>query len=602
MPAKSSYTESLEQRTNAFHKYSVGDLGFLVSVLLLTFLVFYPSLYNDFVNWDDDINLLDNPNLTVFNWDAIVGIFSSTIIGNYNPLPIFTFALERHFFGLDPFVFHLNNLLLHLGSVGLVYMIANRVGCTGIGAAIAAAIFAIHPMHVESVAWVSQRKDVLYGFFFLAACYAYLQYLGNEKKGKYLILVYLFFILSCLSKIQAVALPLVLIGLDFLLEKNWKVIMLKDKLGFLLISLTVGLFGIFALNNYGSLDGITFSIIERLAIGAYSFCTYIYKFFLPYHLSAIYAYPTQVSIYYYVCLIPFLAFLYLLYWSFKKNRKYLFFTCWIFFSNIIFVLQFLGAGQAFLADRFSYLSYIGLALGVGYLINKFIVQFPKWRLSIYTVPIFVLLLFANKSIQQSKIWNNSETLWSNAIDLQADAHLAYHNRGLFYSQIKSEDLALADLTKAIRIAPTNANYYNSRATAYINQGLTTLALNDYNQAILMSRKKATFFNHRSVAHAMQGNYQAGLKDLNQAIDHNPLLAEAYLNRALLFAHTQNFEAALNDNLTYLEFFPKAQDIWVEAGMNARIIGKKEAASEYLNHAINLNPNDPNAQEELALLK
>ncbi len=248
MPRKSAMSGSVEPNVNLQGSLDIRNLGVLVSVLILTFLVFFPTLSNGFVNWDDDVNLLQHPYLSEFSWDSVLGIFSSTILGNYNPLPIFSFAIESHFFGQDPFVFHFNNLLLHLVSVCLVFLMTNRIGCSGFGAGIAAAIFAIHPMHVESVAWVSQRKDVLFGLFFLAACLSYLKYIGNGRKGKALIWVYLFFILSCLSKIQAVSFPLVAIGLDFLMEKKWEWTLLKDKIGLLSISLLVGIGGIIALN------------------------------------------------------------------------------------------------------------------------------------------------------------------------------------------------------------------------------------------------------------------------------------------------------------------------------------------------------------------
>ncbi len=602
MFGKSTIPRNTRGFANSLQANKAKDLGILFSVLILTCLVFIPSLSNDFVNWDDDVNLLNNPFVSGLTWQSIYEIFTTTILGNYNPLPILTFAIEQHFFGANPFIFHFNNLLLHLGSVALVYAIANRIGCTGFGAGIAAALFAIHPMHVESVAWVSQRKDVLFGLFLLAAIYSYLKYIENDRKGKGLIFIYLFFILSCFSKIQAVAFPLILIGLDFLMEKKWDWTLLKNKTRFLTISLIVGVGGLVSLNNFGSIDHSLFTFYERIAIGAYSFCIYIVKFIFPGKLAAVYAYPIEIPIYYYYSILPFLLFLYLMYWSVQSNKKRLFFVLWMFFVNIVFLLQFLGAGQAFLADRFSYIPYIGFAIGIGYVINITIEKFPKWQLSSYMLPGLIILFFSIKSFKQSKVWQNSNTLWTHAIEQQPDLHIGYHNRSLYFANLKENTKALSDINKAIALNGTNANYFNSRGKLYVEKGQPQLALKDYNQAISLSPDKPDFYNHRSVAFAMLGNFQEGLTDLDKVLNMDQKYSEAYLNRALIYAHTKQFDKALQDNLSYLEHFPDAQEIWVEAGMNARMIGKKADADQYLKRALSLNPHDPNAMEELALLK
>jgi len=532
------------------------DLWIILSVLLLTIVTFSPTLTNGFVNWDDDVNLVNHPFLETFDWNSILGIFSSTVIGNYNPLPIFTFAIERYFFGLDPFVFHFNNLLLHLISVILVFHLAKRVGCTSISSGIAAGIFAIHPMHVESVAWVTQRKDVLFGLFFLAACLSYLKYVGNGRRGNSVFLVYLFFTLSCLSKIQAVAFPLALLGFDFLLEKRWGWNLLKEKIGLFAISILVGVGGVIALKNFGSLDETNFSILER----------------------------------------------FLLFWSFKNEKKKLFFASWFFIVTIFFVLQFLGAGQAFLADRFSYLPYIGLAIGVGYLIDHLLHDYSKWKMSIIALPIFFLMFFAQQSFHQTQVWNSSESLWTNAINIQPDLHVGFHNRGLYHAKNNSTTNALNDLNQAIRLAPAKANYYNSRGKVYVSRNEPYLALSDYSKAIELTTDEAMFYNHRSVAYSMIGKYSEGLQDVNQALALDPNYADAYLNRALIFAYMHQFDDALQDNLSYLEMHPSAQEIWVEAGMNARMTGNNTSADQYLKRALSLKPNDSNALEELALLR
>jgi len=177
----------------------------ILGILVLTFGLFSPVLNHDFVNWDDPLNILNNPNLRSFDWASIKGIFSSTVIGNYNPLTILTFAIEKAIFGLNPMVFHFNNLLLHLVCIFLVYRIALGLKLTTNTAIIVALLFAIHPMRVESVTWITERKDVLYGAFYLGAIFQYIRYsTAKQKQQKIYWSILALFILSLLSKIQAV--------------------------------------------------------------------------------------------------------------------------------------------------------------------------------------------------------------------------------------------------------------------------------------------------------------------------------------------------------------------------------------------------------------
>ncbi len=143
----------------------------LALILAVVAVVYLPSLDNSFVNWDDDVHLLNNLSVRSLSFDNLKAIFTEKVNGTYIPLTTLSFAIEYHFFGYDPFVYHLTNLVLHLLVICLVYFFALRLGLSLIGAGISALIFGLHPMHVESVAWVTERKDVLYAFFTCVLCF-----------------------------------------------------------------------------------------------------------------------------------------------------------------------------------------------------------------------------------------------------------------------------------------------------------------------------------------------------------------------------------------------------------------------------------------------
>ncbi len=336
--------------------------------LLITAIAFFPSLANDFVNWDDDVNLLDNPNLEAFDWEHIKAIFSSTVMGGYNPLSIFTLAIEKNFFGLNPKVFHTTNLLLHICCVYLVFQILLAMKLSPMAAFIGALLFGIHPMRVESVAWVTERKDVLFGVFYLGAMFTYIQSLLKPKRKNYFLYWTIgLFVFSLLSKIQAVALPLSLLALDYYFKRpiSWK--LLLEKIPYFALSLAVGLLGIYFLSEAKTLDSTTtFNFFERLLIGAYSFCIYGIKLIFPYEMSPLYPYPAKMPWPVYLAPLGVLATLYWFYVAFKKNWRAQVFGLAFFAFNIFFVLQILGAGQGYKADRFTYIPYFGLFFMAAY--------------------------------------------------------------------------------------------------------------------------------------------------------------------------------------------------------------------------------------------
>ena len=189
---------------------------FLPFILLLTSVVFSNTLLNNFINnWDDQGYVLNNNFIKDLNFENFKIIFSTFFQGNYHPLSLISYTIEYKFFGLNPFYFHLSNLIFHLLNVALVYYFIKRLSSNIFVASITSLFFAIHPMHVESVAWISERKDVLYSFFFLLSLNSYCKYKYSEKKNLNLLLSFIFFLLSLLSKPAAVCLPLILVSIDF---------------------------------------------------------------------------------------------------------------------------------------------------------------------------------------------------------------------------------------------------------------------------------------------------------------------------------------------------------------------------------------------------
>ncbi|HKB43192.1 MAG TPA: hypothetical protein VKC90_02345, partial [Chitinophagaceae bacterium] len=261
----------------------------LFIILLIALIAFLPALKAGFV-WDDKNYIQNNPGLHSIN---LKEIFSSYVLGNYHPLTMLSLAIEYHFWGLNEAGYHIINVLLHLLNVILVFyaifLLSNKTGV----ALIAALLFGIHPLHVESIAWASELKDLLYTFFFLASYIFYLKYIKSNK-NKFLFYALLLFMFSLLSKAMAVSLPLLLLLTDYFKGRKINMTILLEKLPFFILAVIFGVVAIHAQKSSHSIQDINiFTFPQRIIFASYGFITYLLKLLVPSHLSAYYPYPIR---------------------------------------------------------------------------------------------------------------------------------------------------------------------------------------------------------------------------------------------------------------------------------------------------------------------
>lgn len=565
---------------------SLKEWQLVAFILLVTFLVFSPALKNDFVNWDDDANITNNPNVSGLNAQCIKGMFSSPVTGGYTPLTSLTFALENEVFGMKPAVFHFNNILLHLFCTLLVFVFMRKMGISLFISFVATLLFGIHPMRVESVAWISERKDVLYGSFYLLAAISYLNYYKSKKQVHYF-LALAAFIIALLSKIQAVTLPLVLVLIDYFLAKEFRFRQLRDKIPFFILSLATGAAGLYVLIHEGELDpGTVLPLFQRHFIGAHTFCAYILKSVFPYPLSAIYPYPAGLSVVYYgsVPLVLLLAFL--IYKS-GKYRKELIFGSLFFFFNVMFMLQIIGAGQALRADRFTYLAYIGLFYLVGWAVS-FLFK-GKWKIWVIIPGVILLSVYGTLSWKRTQVWKNSETLFTDVIRQYPKTLIAYNNLGIYYSDHNQSEKAISAYGKALAINPVGYLLYNNRGEAYFNLGETDKALADMNRALEIKPDYTKALINRGAVRGSQKEFELALTDLDKAISLDDKNLKAYRNRLLVHYSLGNFEKAIPDCTSYLNINPDDADVLNLRGLcYGRLNKNQEALADY-NRCIKLNP-------------
>ncbi len=582
------------------------DLYFILGLLLLTFAVFYNTTNNGFVNWDDDKNFYENIHITSLGsesfWVLTKEIFSSTVIGNYNPLSIWSFLIDMKLFGLeDPAGWHLINILLHLIGVLLVYLIGRKLKLDSIPSLFFALLFAIHPMRVESVAWVTERKDVLFGAFYLGALYHYLKY-KIDKNKKSLKWIYLLFVLSLLSKIQAVALPLSMIAIDYYLDGRFDLKSILKKWPFFLLSLITGLVGVFLLKEQGSIDSNSgnFDWWQRIFIGSYSYVVYVIKSIFPYRMSPMYPYPSQIPTLFYVSflIVPLLAWI-MLKWYQKGYRSLVFGTLFFTF-NIVFLLQVLGAGQGFLADRFSYISYIGLNFVLAFYFQR-IIENSKFRKIGLALAFIMIVVYSGMSYAQNQIWKNSGTLWSHVLKYYTKTKLPYGNRANYYRDEGRLKDALSDYNNAISIGEKSndlsglSQTFNSRARLYFDSSsrrdTLQLALKDYTKAIELNPETAEFYSNRGATYARLGDMQNALSDLTKSIEIDPNRSVSYMNRSLIYQSFSQWDMVVEDLESYVRLNPYNANIWYELGKARLNVNNAIDGLKAFDKAIEINSNN-----------
>ncbi|MGA2824073.1 MAG: phospholipid carrier-dependent glycosyltransferase, partial [Bacteroidales bacterium] len=280
----------------------------LIIIILISFITYLPVFHNSLLAWDDDGYIKNNPLIYSIN---LKEIFSQYVLGNYHPVTILTLATEYHFFGSNETGYHVVNLFLHLLNVIFVFytvfLLSDKAGV----ALVASLLFGIHPLHVESVAWVAELKDLLYAFFFLASYVFYLKYIKNQQKKFYLIAFFLFLV-SLLSKAMAVSLPVVLILTDYFKGRKINIKTLLEKVPFFLLAFVIGVLAILAQKSSAAIqDMAIYTFPQRIVFACYGFITYLFKLLLPLNLSAYYPYPgkngVDIPIQYYAYIIFFLG-------------------------------------------------------------------------------------------------------------------------------------------------------------------------------------------------------------------------------------------------------------------------------------------------------
>lgn len=392
-------------------------------VIALTALIYWPSLGSGFTAWDDDSLLLGNPQVTSLSPGNLRNIFFSFHHGLYHPLVTLSYAVEYHFFGLAPLIYHLDNLLLHLVNVVLVYLFIALLGGGGWLAAAVALFFGLHPLHVESVAWVAERKDLLYTAFFLSGLIAYLYFRRTGNRWLYLAALALC-LFSLGAKVMAVSFPLVLLLLDYLEQRRFD----RASWPFFLMAAVFGALAVLARLYSGHLTNDPAWSFNNLLIGSHRLAFHYFpRIFLPWLDTPLYpgvtfAQKTFAALPLTYYLSPFLAAAFFAgLFRLARRERGIVFGLGFFLAALLPALFSIPVGP--FADRYTYLSSIGLLFAAGLVVRRLPPAF-------LVIPLALVLAFAPMTWQKCAVWQDNYSLWGAAAEKYPFSREALGNRAL----------------------------------------------------------------------------------------------------------------------------------------------------------------------------
>jgi tetratricopeptide (TPR) repeat protein len=605
----------------------------IVSILvaLITILVYLPALQNDFVNWDDGKYVYENPNIRSFGFNSLQWMLTTFHAGNWHPLTWLSHAIDYALWSLNPMGHHLMSVIFHgLNTFLVIILITHLINLTGkdkhnqktslIAGAITGLLFGLHPLHVESVAWVSERKDVLYAFFFLLSIYMYIKYVSAEQGRKVLFygLCLGFFILSLMSKPMAVTLPVVLIILDFfplgrldfksgLISKR-KVLM--EKVPFFGLSLASSAITIMAQQVGGAIKSInSIGIEDRMLIALRGLVSYLYKMLWPKDLSPIYPYPTKISFFmfeYIASVIFILVITLFCIYSWKKQKFWL--SIWTYYLITLFpVLGIIQVGEQAAADRYTYLPSLGpfllIGMGIARLTGRIIrkdhgLDFRN-LFAIFAVAAGALVLLAGLTINQTKVWKDSETLWKRNLKLYPDTSFqAYNNLGLVYKSQGLIDEAIRRYKTAIQMNPNYPPAYNNLGNIFLSQGQNDKAIENFRIAIKLNPKYSEVHYNLGLAYGSKGLVDKAVAHYMISIRLNPNFPHPYNNLAIIYLSHGLLDKAENNYKKAISLKPEWEIPHFNLGNLYERRGDTEKARREFEKVLKINPQHQEARDLL----
>jgi tetratricopeptide (TPR) repeat protein len=538
---------------------------FAIPLLLATAVLYYSAVHHDFVNYDDNDYVTQNPHVTGGLTAANVHwSFTGVWAANWHPLTWISHMADVQIFGLDPAGHHATNILLHLVNVVLLFLLLDAATRKRRRSAIVAALFALHPLNVESVAWIAERKNLLSTTFLLLALLAYGMYVRKPALTRYL-LVALLFALGLMSKAAIITLPFALLLLDywplqrFSSDAKQNRGLLLEKIPLLVISAAAALVTVWAQRSGGALGtSSALPLSQRLPNAIYSYAVYLGKAIWPSDLAVFYPHPENSLALWKVAGAALLLIGITAVACKYRERRYLV-TGWLWFLGVMVpMIGIVQAGRQAMADRYAYITFWGLFVIAVWLVGDWAEsRHFDWRL-LHLGAIFILLMYTSTAAVQLSYWKNSYTLFSHALAVTENNGTAEGNLGDALVQMGRPGEAVWHFKRQVELLPQLSTAHYNYATILHRQGDLRQALPEYELAIRYGNDPAELaqaHNNLAVLLLQSGQPENARREYDAALALAPNKLNALLGRANLEFQQKDFDAAARDFTSALEINP-----------------------------------------------
>jgi tetratricopeptide (TPR) repeat protein len=489
---------------------------------VVTFAIYWQVSQHDFINLDDDVYVTSNLHIqSGITLEEIRWAFSTTYADFWHPLTWLSLMLDYHFYGLHAGGYHVTNLIFHVMSALLLFWLFHRMTGTIWQSAFVAALFALHPFHVESVTRISQRKDVLCAFFWMLTLCLYVYYTEKQNIKRYL-LVLCSFVLALMSKPMVVTLPLILILLDYwplgrfdAKKGNWVIWQLKEKFLFFALSAFFSIITIYAHYKPTVKD---FPFSSRIANAFISFAVYLGETFWPSDIALIYPFPEQISVLQILGSTLLIIFISAVVIIMARRLPYLF-VGWLWYViTLLPVIGIIQVGAHAMAGRYHYLPSIGIAIMLAWGIPLLFTSEGMRKKILFPAAISYLFIMAFITWHQCGYWKNSITLFNHDLQVTKDNDIAHYNLACSLAEEGKLNEAIYHYSEAIRITPYYFAACNNRGIAYAKLGQYQPAIESFSEAIRLKPDIVEAYHNRGIAYFKEGNDKSGCLDAKRACD------------------------------------------------------------------------------------
>ncbi len=579
-------------------------------LVLVTIALYWPAMRYDFVSLDDPEYVTENPHVQGgLNWEGVKWAFCNTEQAAYwAPLMWLSHLLAWQLFGSNAWGHHLINVLLHAASTALVFLVFRRMTGAAWRSLILAALFGLHPLRVESVVWVTERKDVLSTLFWMLTLWAYVKYVEagktqNSKSSLWYGAALAMFVLGLMSKAMLVTVPCVLLLLDF-----WPLERFKPNCAWRLVREKIPFFALAALASVVTFmvqkHGGAVASVENLPLGArsgnalISYCRYLGKLFWPTDLAVFYPHPgywPREQVLLAGVLIVGISML-----LFVKRRRYPFLLMgWLWFcGTLVPVIQLVQSGEQAMADRFTYVPSLGvliLAIWGAYELTR------RWRHQVVVLSVAgsaAIVLCLGLTRQQLGYWKDNETLFRHALKVTENNCLAHKALGDALIKKGQIDEAISQYQEAIVLIPGYAEAHYNLGTALQKNGQIDEAISQFQEAIRLNTEYAEAFNNLGTALQKKGQIDEAINQFQEAIRLKPGYADAHYNLANALLKKDQTGQAIRQFQEVIRLKPDDAEAHNNLGAALAMNGQIEEAISQFQEAIRLKPDDPEGHNNL----